>query len=350
MTKFIIWGAYPATLKAVREGVSHINGLGDSLLWWLAALLPHFAHNGYSVEWGDCIDTSDPSGHDDKPLLLLLDLPHTGSAITRQLFDLVPPSRRILMRLEPPAIAPASYNPQTLQMFGALVRVEPSSADVAVSHVLDFNVPLETQLPHLQDPPVRRGLCAVSAHKRIFGPRGELYRLREHIYRQLATLPVSFTLYGGGWNRYVSGIDRLDWLMSKLGIRLQCMAPRGLNYKGPIPDKSDIIHHEYTLVIENHIGSTYISEKPFDSLKYGVVPIYYGGVDLCAQGLHGIVLQARDPQDIFEIALNTPPALPRQVVQQRYADWLQSRAARKFRIDQCQQDLIKLFNAVDSNE
>lgn len=350
MTKLIIWGAYPATLKAVREGVSHINGLGDSLLWWLAALFPHFAQNGYSVEWGDCIDPSAYQERDQMSLLLLLDLPHTGSAITRQLFELVPPSRRILMRLEPPAIAPASYNHHTLQMFGALARVEPSADDAVVRHVLDFNVPLETQLPALQDPPMRRGLCAVSGHKRIVGPRGQLYRLREQVYRQLATLPVSFTLFGSGWNRYVSGVDRFDWLMRKLGIRLQCMAPRGLNYKGPIPDKSDIIHHEYTVVIENHIGATYLSEKPFDSLKYGVIPIYYGGVDLCAIGLHDIVFQARSVQDIIEIASNLPPVLPREVVQQRYLDWLSSPAARKFSIDQCQQDLIRLFNVVASHE
>lgn len=350
MTKLIIWGAYPATLKAVREGVSHINGLGDSLLWWLSALIPHFAQNGYSVEWGDCIDPSAQPVRDGKPLLLLLDLPHAGSAITRQLFDLVPPSHRILMRLEPPAISPASYRRDTLQMFGAVARVEPSADDVVLRHVLDFNVPLETQLPTLQDPPVRRGLCAVSSHKRIVGSRGHLYALREQVYRQLATLPTPFTLYGTDWNRYVSGIDRLDWMMRKLGIRLQGMAPRGLNNKGPIPDKSDIIRHEYTVVIENHIGSTYISEKPFDSLKYGVVPIYYGGVDLCAEGLHHIVLQARRVQDIVDIALNLPPALPRQVVQQRYAAWLKSPVARKFTLDQCRQDLIRLFNVVASHD
>jgi len=49
MTKLIIWGAYPTTLKSVREGVSHIHGLGDSLLWWLSALIPHFVYKGYSL-------------------------------------------------------------------------------------------------------------------------------------------------------------------------------------------------------------------------------------------------------------------------------------------------------------
>jgi len=211
-------------------------------------------------------------------------------------------------------------------------------------------VPLETQLPVLQDPPVRHGLCAVSGHKRIVGSRGELYRLREQVYRELAQLPVLFTLYGSGWNRYVTGIDRLDWLMRKFGIHLKFLSPRGLNYKGLIADKSDIINHEYTVVIENHIGATYISEKPFDSLKYGVVPIYYGGVDLCSEGLQDIVLQARNPKEIVEIALNLPPVLNRNVVQRRYADWLNSFAARKFSINQCQHDLINMLNAVANHE
>ncbi|MFN7505583.1 MAG: hypothetical protein ACK5Q1_08480 [Limnobacter sp.] len=254
------------------------------------------------------------------------------------------------MRLEPPAIAPSSYSRKTLQMFGAVARVEPSPNDYVLKHVLDFTVPLETELPSLDDPPSRRGLCAVSSHKRIIGSRGKMYAIRERAYRQLAALPVFFTLYGTGWNRFISGIDRLDWVMRKLGIHLRILAPRGLNYKGPIPDKSDIIRHEYTLVIENHIGSTYISEKPFDSLKYGIVPIYYGGVNLAAQGLSDIVLQAKSADDIVNIAMNLPPALPRKTVQQRYEAWLRSPAARKFTLAQCQQDLIKLFQTVSGHE
>jgi len=112
----------------------------------------------------------------------------------------------------------------------------------------------------------------------------------------------------------------------------------------------DIIRHEYTLVIENHIGSTYISEKPFDSLKYGIVPIYYGGVNLAAQGLSDIVLQAKSADDIVNIAMNLPPALPRKTVQQRYEAWLRSPAARKFTLAQCQQDLSKLFQTVSGHE
>ena len=350
MTKLIIWGAYPSTLIAVREGVSHINGLGDSLLWWLSELLPHFSKNGYFVEWGDCIDLSANKEFDKNSLLLLLDLPHAGSAITRQLFELVPASRRILMRLEPPAIAPASYKLHILKMFGALARVEPSANDVTVRHILNFSVPLETRLPVLQDPPVRQGICAVSSHKRILGPRGRLYAMRENAYRLLSNLQVSFSLYGSGWNKYVSGIDHLDWILRKLGINLKSIAPHGINYKGSIQDKSDIILHEYTLVIENYIGSTYISEKPFDSLKYGVIPIYYGGVNLCNEGLDGIIIQTKGLQDIVNIALNLPPTLPRHVVQQRYLAWLNSPYAQKFTLDQCQQDLIGLFNAVSRHE
>lgn len=350
MNKLIIWGAYPVTLQAVRKGVTHIDGLGDSLLWWLAALFPFFAKNGYSVEWGDCIDFSVHQNRDDPYLLLLFDLPQAGSVITRKLYKLVPPSRRILVRLEPPAIAPAAYNHKALQMFGALARVEPSADDSSVRHVLDFNVPLETHLPDLQDPPARRGVCAVSSHKRIFGKRGQLYRIREQIYKELAATPDLFTLYGSDWNRYVSGIDHFDWLMRKFSIRLQSLAPRGVNYKGTILDKSFIINHDFTVVIENHVGKTYVSEKPFDSLKYGVIPIYYGGVDLCAKGLGDIVFQARNPQDIVKIASKLPSVLPRQAVQERYSKWLKSPEGIKFSIDQCQQDLINLLNIVANHE
>lgn len=98
--------------------------------------------------------------------------------------------------------------------------------------------------------------------------KNELYSERRKIINYFEQMDGQFDLYGYGWE--------------KEGYR---------NYKGTVGQKSDIYHkYRFALAFENikdTIGG--VSEKIFDCICAGVVPIYYG-----SKTIHEIV-----PENVF---------------------------------------------------
>lgn len=348
MTDLIVWGRYPSVLTLMREGAGHIEGFGDDLLWWLQAIIYRLEEAGYSVKWGDSYEVSGSEKVDDSTVLMLLDYPSKRCCVASTLFDLVPKSRRLLIRLESPVISPSSYEIRELQEIGALARVEPGKHDDLVRHVRDFFVPLPEQLPDLPVCAGRVGVCAISSHKRIAGKRGQMYKLREEVYRDLSQAVPDFTLYGAGWDKYVSGFDYLDLLIRKLGFRGRCLAPKNLRYGGLVADKSVIANHHYAVVIENYLGELYISEKVFDCLKYGVKPVYIGGVDVESIGLAELVIQVSEPREIVTYLAKAPPPQEITTIRRSYKAWLKSKPAQRFTENSCFQTLADLLGLLAS--
>lgn len=345
MKKIIIWGAYPSVLKTARDGKSHLEGFGDNLLWWIVPLLQFLQEKGYIIFSGDDVNLPPfVDSEQNSTLLLLFDLPHPRDIIARRLYAEIPAARRILVRLEPPAVAPRAYTQNILSEFAALARVEVGAQDDLVPNVLDFKVPINIHFPSHDEPVIRSGLCAVTSHKRVTGQRGQMYRVRERVYRDLHISNLGFDLYGIGWDRFISGIELVDLVIRKLRLDLQFLAPKNVNYKGQVTDKSIITHYNYSIVIENFVGSCYYSEKPFDSLKYGVVPIYFGGVDFHSFGLENLVVQVRDARDFVNVAHNLSPPLPIWDVQQQFSRWLDSDKGKDFRIEKARIDILELVD------
>lgn len=111
----------------------------------------------------------------------------------------------------------------------------------------------------------RKLLVAIYGHKTGYG-RNELYSEREKIFRYFERYENQFDLYGRGWDGFQ-------------------------NYKGIAGDKSEIYcHYRFAIAFENMKDSKgYVSEKIFDCICNGVVPIYYG-----ARNIRQYV-----PEDVF---------------------------------------------------
>ena len=205
-----------------------------------------------------------------------------------------------LLSFEPPVIAWSLYVqlprlsarfPHVFLFEGARARVAPS----ARFHPLRF--PLGCPPPQLPRVPwgERRFLAMVNSNKALAHPLslGRWFdRPREvSLKRALATLaypPIGddryrerlraiaafaqasdFDLYGEGWQHRHPAI----------GPRLHALAQRA--YRGPIQDKLGVLSgYRFALVIENTRFPGYISEKLFDCLFAGCVPIYDGAPDV----------------------------------------------------------------------
>ena len=103
-------------------------------------------------------------------------------------------------------------------------------------------------------------LTNVSGNKKSDHP-DELYSERERLITYFETnYPSQFDLYGTGWDQRVHS-----------------------SYKGTIKDKFELYHHyKFAICLENIKNVRgYITEKIFDCLVAGIVPIYQGADDIC---------------------------------------------------------------------
>lgn len=88
-----------------------------------------------------------------------------------------------------------------------------------------------------------------------------------------------FDLYGGGWNKN-NILD--DFIIKKI-------------YKGVVNDKFETIkNYKFTVCFENAIFPGYITEKIFDALFAGSVPIYLGAPDIKKYIPSNVFIDMRD--------------------------------------------------------
>lgn len=113
----------------------------------------------------------------------------------------------------------------------------------------------------------------------------ELYSKRIEAMVALAETEL-VDLYGRGWDRWLS---RSSLWMHYWKNRKQLMAI----YKGPCESKFEILsRYDFCLCFENMAMNGYMTEKLFDCLYAGTVPIYYGAPDVSSYIPEGAYIDA----------------------------------------------------------
>lgn len=162
---------------------------------------------------------------------------------------------------EPPVVKPANADDSLWSGFGTiftwrddLIRSRP---------FVKFRLPLPSTFPEVPDPPFRerRLLVNISGNKRSEHP-AELYGAREATIRYCErAIPKEFDLYGVGWDQ------ALEPYPSYRGVT----AHKWLAYP----------QYRFAVTYENMRGLPgYVTEKVFDALRAGVVPVYLGAPNI----------------------------------------------------------------------
>ena len=115
-----------------------------------------------------------------------------------------------------------------------------------------------------------RNLQAVNAQRRNHWMRSELYLERLSAIRHFGDAD-GFDLYGRGWDQPTSGADRAT------------QSAINRSYRGEIPphDKVSVLGgYRFSLCFENTAFPGYITEKIFDCLVAGNIPVYLGAPDI----------------------------------------------------------------------
>lgn len=149
--------------------------------------------------------------------------------------------------------------------------------------------------------------CLINANKRFKHPLpNDLYVERVEVIRwHERHAPADFHLYGLGWNKP----RHEDGLVGKARRRLQRLATQAWGYRpfpswrGEVADKSAVLlRSKFSYCYENvHSLSGYVTEKIFDSMMNGCVPVYWGADDVTRHVPKNTFIDRRDFRDTAHV-------------------------------------------------
>ena len=122
----------------------------------------------------------------------------------------------------------------------------------------------------------------IAAHKSASHPL-ELYTERERAIRWFEeNHPGEFDLFGIGWDRFTFTGPKPLRALNRINLFTRLFAPRFPSYKGPVDFKRPVLEkYKFAIAYENaREVPGYITEKIFDCMFAGCVPVYRGAPDI----------------------------------------------------------------------
>jgi hypothetical protein len=174
---------------------------------------------------------------------------------------------------EPPSTTPENYKSPMHNRFPIIFTWHDDLVDSRKFHKMVY--PQLSRFPEMPHMPFKEKklLINISANKISVHPR-QLYSERRnsilHFERQC---PEQFDLFGYGWDHLPMGVWRDLWPFP---------VHRFPSYRGTVKNKWDVMpKYRFSLCYENIYGEPgYVSEKIFDSLRCGCIPIYWGAPNI----------------------------------------------------------------------
>jgi hypothetical protein len=178
----------------------------------------------------------------------------------------------VLFLLEPPSVSPANWEPELHKLFSLIFTWHDNYVDGR--KFIKIHVPQPHQFPCVSNITFldKKLLVNISMNKFSRHPR-ELYPARRAAIRYFEqNQPENFDLYGVGWNRPVNILEKL------LPITRQIYT----SYRGTVKNKWDVLtQYRFSLCYENMRDEPgYVTEKIFDSMRAGCVPVYWGAPNI----------------------------------------------------------------------
>jgi hypothetical protein len=166
-------------------------------------------------------------------------------------------NRTVLMTLEPPSTLEDNFDPEVHARFGAVVTWSKAFSTVD-SAVITPHPYLCPPRPDYQFPFDERKIALMVASKKASPHPAELYSAREAIAAKAAARwPNSFDLFGSRW------------------------APGTPGWRGRVDSKIKAhTRYRFGFAFENSAEPDYVTEKIFDCLVGGAVPVYRGAPNI----------------------------------------------------------------------
>lgn len=187
--------------------------------------------------------------------------------------------KHFLIVYESPIIAPQTHNPKNQKHFAKVFTWADDKVSGETVIRLKYGLPWpQTITTTLADK--THFACTISSNKSSPDPT-ELYSARRKTIRWYEkNHPDQFDLYGIGWDKktftgLLRPLNRCAWAK-------KTFAPHYPSWKGLVKNKEETLKkYRFAFAYENNFGTTgYITEKIFDVLFSGTVPVYWGAPNI----------------------------------------------------------------------
>lgn len=111
----------------------------------------------------------------------------------------------------------------------------------------------------------------------------DLYRKRRDIIDWFSKKDSEvFSYYGNGWEYLVLHGGILSSIFNRLRVLAKYFNRVYSTYGGPLDEKKTVLTKtRFSFTLENAVGyKSYLTEKIFDAMQYGAVPVYLGATDI----------------------------------------------------------------------
>jgi hypothetical protein len=237
--------------------------------------------------------------------------------------------------MEPPVVAPHLYAelPKLTKLFDRVYihnihgdGYSLKGVDKNKLHKMFYPVPYNDVIPKYWDNKKRMKRIVVINGSHNPHSRGrEQYSLRIKAMSELAKAGV-VDLYGVGWNRWWS--RSAFWLPYWTNFRSLMSI-----YKGKCASKFEVLqNYEFCLCFENMSMDGYITEKMFDCLYVGTIPLYVGPPDIFKYIPEDVFVDCRKYSSWKEMWEDVSSMSPEEIETMKFAgrNFLKSDEASKF--------------------
>jgi hypothetical protein len=254
--------------------------IGDDLSYPTVYLGKKLRELGHQVA---TIDMDDLAKFD---AAIFLDHPTFLNSSFRQL-QKIGKAKLYLFLMENPANRPDNYWKSNYKPFTKVFTYIPTLVDN--TKTFRFHLPNRIPTPFQINRAERVKFCTTIASQKYMAHPQEIYSERVNAIRWFERQhPSEFDLYGTGWNRFFfkGRISRANMFLSKFyaGPLKSWQTNTFPSYRGAVKSKNAILQkYRFSICYENATFPGYVTEKIFDSLFAGCVPVYLGAPDIASE-------------------------------------------------------------------
>ncbi len=215
------------------------------------------------------ISTQDILKSENADLLLFLDVPKDFKKYANH-------PRKYLIITESELIKPQNWNLEYHKHFQKIFTWNDDFVDNKKYFKLNFSNKIYSTEPEAN---LRNKFCCLIAGAKKNNHPFELYSKRIDTIRWFEkNAPNDFDLFGSGWDQYEFTGPVFIRALNKFKFLRKYFAPKYTSYRGRVDSKKTTLsEYQFSICYENAQNiSGYITEKIFDSMFAGCIPVYWG--------------------------------------------------------------------------
>lgn len=251
--------------NAIFDPVSPLNR--DNCLEFFHQLKKQLAQRGYDLQ------TQDLCSVEEAEFVIYNEVPAHHSEVKY-------PEKSMVLLFESELIRPRDWTPQAHALFKFIFTWHDDYVDN--KKYFKFNFTHSGRAPFLSFSQKNKFCTLIAGNKKVSHPL-ELYSKRAEAIRWFENNHShQFDLYGQGWGLYQFQIPFFGKFLNRIKPLQKALAEYWPSYRGTIKNKLETLQqYKFSICYENAKDIRgYITEKIFDSMAAGCVPIYWGAPNI----------------------------------------------------------------------